>query len=135
MSMRRGLAAIGVLALALFAAMAPAAAQNTGVRFVLDFLLQGQQSPFVLGRERGYYAAQKIELWRLQKGDGPMPSIEGGELPVANEEPLKRELADFIAAIRERRAPVVTGAEGRRALSLAQQIANKMSGARAPGSS
>src|SRR5262252_7903914 len=40
------------------------------------------------------YAAQKVEVWRLVKG----PSIEGGELPVANEEPLKRELVDFIAA-------------------------------------
>ena len=26
------------------------------------------------------YAAQKIELWRLVKGAGPMPSIEGGEV-------------------------------------------------------
>src|SRR5688572_3360850 len=30
------------------------------------------------------YAAQKLEVWRLVKGSGPMPSIEGGELPVTN---------------------------------------------------
>ena len=72
------------------------------------------------------YAAQKVELWRLVKGAGPMPSIEGGEVPVANEEPLKRELADFVDAVVSRRAPLVTGEHGRRALALAQQITDKM---------
>ena len=28
------------------------------------------------------YAAQKVEMWRLVKGAGPMPSIEGGDMPV-----------------------------------------------------
>jgi predicted dehydrogenase len=72
------------------------------------------------------YAAQKIEVWRLVKGEGPMPSIDGGEVPVANEEPLKRELEDFVDAIVSRRPPLVTGEEGRRALALAQQITDKM---------
>jgi predicted dehydrogenase len=39
-----------------------------------------------------------------------------------NEEPLKRELADFVDASSRARAPV-TGEAGRRALALAQQIA------------
>ena len=65
------------------------------------------------------YAAQKVEMWRLVKGDGPMPSIEGGELPVVNEEPLKRELEDFVDAVVSRRPPLVTGEQGRRALALA----------------
>jgi predicted dehydrogenase len=72
------------------------------------------------------YAAQKVEMWRLVKGAGPMPSIDGGELPVQNEEPLKRELEDFVDAVRGGRPPLVTGDEGRRALALAQQIADKM---------
>jgi predicted dehydrogenase len=71
------------------------------------------------------YAAQKVERWRLHHGKG-LPSIEGGELPVVNEEPLQRELADFVAAIRSSRSPLVTGADGRRALALAQQIADRM---------
>ena len=58
------------------------------------------------------YAAQKVEVWRLVKGAGPMPSIEGGELPVTNEEPLKRELADFVDAVQSKRAPLVDGAAG-----------------------
>jgi predicted dehydrogenase len=73
------------------------------------------------------YALQKIEAYRLVKGSGPMPSIEGGDVPVANEEPLKRELADFVEAIAMRRAPRVDAAQGRRALALAQQITDRMS--------
>jgi predicted dehydrogenase len=72
------------------------------------------------------YAAQKVEVWRLTKGAGPMPSIEGGEMPVVNEEPLKRELADFVDAVRHRRAPVVDGLQGRKALDLATQITRRM---------
>jgi predicted dehydrogenase len=72
------------------------------------------------------YAAQKVEVWRLTKNDGAMPSIQGGELPVTNEEPLKRELADFVAAVRDRRAPLVDGVQGRRALELATRITSRM---------
>ncbi|MGE5244579.1 MAG: Gfo/Idh/MocA family oxidoreductase [Betaproteobacteria bacterium] len=72
------------------------------------------------------YAAQKLEVWRLVKGSGPMPSIEGGDVPVASEEPLRRELADFVEAARTRRAPAVTGEDGRRALALATEITEKM---------
>ncbi|OLC48473.1 MAG: hypothetical protein AUH43_09445 [Acidobacteria bacterium 13_1_40CM_65_14] len=83
------------------------------------------------------YATQKVELWRLTKGDGPldsargrpMPSIAGGEVAVVNEEPLARELADFADAVVSKRAPAVTGADGRRALALAQQITDRMSAA------
>jgi predicted dehydrogenase len=73
------------------------------------------------------YAAQKVEGWRPVKGSGPMPSIQGGELPVVNEEPLVRELTDFVDAVRNNRPPRVDGVQGRRALALAQQIADKMS--------
>ena len=72
------------------------------------------------------YAAQKVELWRLVTGKNGEPSIEGGDVDVTNEEPLKRELADFVDAIVSRRAPVVTGQEGRRALALAEAIAARM---------
>jgi predicted dehydrogenase len=73
------------------------------------------------------YATQKVEVYRLVSGGGPTPSIEGGEIAVPNEEPLKRELADFVDAVARRRAPIVTGEAGRRALALAQQIVDKMS--------
>jgi predicted dehydrogenase len=83
------------------------------------------------------YAAQKVEVWQLVTGEGPAPfggaqgrpSIHGGEIPVVNEEPLKRELADFVDAVVSRRAPVVTGEAGRRALALAREITDKIQAA------
>ena len=75
------------------------------------------------------YALQKLETYRLVKGAAETPSIEGGEVPVANQEPLERELADFVEAIAVRRAPRVDGVQGRRALALAQQITDRMTAA------
>jgi predicted dehydrogenase len=72
------------------------------------------------------YAAQEVEGYRLVRRDGQRPDIQGGQLPVTREEPLKRELEDFIAAVRTRRPPLVTGEDGVRALRLAQTIAEKI---------
>ena len=74
------------------------------------------------------YAAQEVEMYRLRREDSARPVIEGGKLDVPREEPLKRELADFVSAVRNRRSPVVTGQDGRRALALAQQITERMGG-------
>jgi predicted dehydrogenase len=79
------------------------------------------------------YAAQKVDLWRVRQQAGAAPSIEGGELPVVNEEPLARELADFIDAIAAKRAPMVAGGDGRRALAVAQAIADRIAGIRESG--
>jgi predicted dehydrogenase len=76
------------------------------------------------------YASQEAEVWRLVPRRGQAPAIEGGKLEIAREEPLKRELADFIAAIRERRAPAVTGEQGRAALALAERVVEAMEMAR-----
>jgi predicted dehydrogenase len=72
------------------------------------------------------YASQEVERWRLVKTNGKMPVIDGGRLDVAHEEPLKRELADFVAAVRDKRTPAVAGADGVRALELAQRITDEM---------
>ena len=72
------------------------------------------------------YASQELEIWRLVRPKAGMPSIEGGRQPVPNDEPLRRELEDFVEAVRHGRAPGVTGEEGRRALALAQQISEQM---------
>ena len=75
------------------------------------------------------YAAQEVEGWRLVRGDGARPNIEGGPIPVERDEPLRRELADFVAAARNKTAPLVDGDAGRRALELATRIADKMESA------
>ncbi len=72
------------------------------------------------------YAAQEVEGWKLVRREGQRPAIEGGPLPVARDEPLRRELADFIGAVREKRAPLVDGEAGRRALALATRVADRM---------
>jgi predicted dehydrogenase len=72
------------------------------------------------------YAAQELEVWRLVRPASGLPAIEGGIVPVTNEEPLKRELQDFVDAVRDRRPPKVTGEDGRRALALAAQITERM---------
>jgi len=69
------------------------------------------------------YGAQELESWRLRPRPGERPAIEGGAVEVAKDEPLKRELEDFVAAVRDRRAPGVTGEDGLRALVLATKVA------------
>jgi predicted dehydrogenase len=75
------------------------------------------------------YAAQEVEGWRLVRRPGSKPVIEGGPLRVQRDEPLRRELADFVGAARARSAPLVDGEAGRRALALATRIAEKMESA------
>jgi predicted dehydrogenase len=72
------------------------------------------------------YAAQEVEAWRLVRHEGRPPAIEGGKMEVEREEPLARELQDFVQAIRTRRPPRVTGEQGRKALALASEIAAQM---------
>ncbi len=72
------------------------------------------------------YRAQEVESWRLVPQAAGMPRIDGGKLDVQRDEPLKRELSDFVAAVRERRAPGVTGAQGRAALVLAHEIVSQL---------
>jgi predicted dehydrogenase len=72
------------------------------------------------------YAAQEVEGWRLVRGDGPRPSIQGGPIPVERDEPLRLELADFVNSARGKTRPVVDGDAGRRALELATRVAEKM---------
>ena len=71
------------------------------------------------------FASQEVEVYRLVRGEG-RPAIEGGKLEVASDEPLRRELADFVDAVRAKRAPGVTAQAGRDALALATRIAEAM---------
>jgi len=68
------------------------------------------------------YKAQEVEVWGLQPQAEGLPRIGGGKLDVLRDEPLRRELADFVAAVRDRRPAGVPGERGREALALATQI-------------
>ena len=70
-------------------------------------------------------AAQEAEVYRLVPGDG-RPRIAGGPLSVERDEPLRRELADFVAAVRDKRPPRVPASAGRAALALASEVAARI---------
>src|SRR5512133_3250159 len=53
------------------------------------------------------YGAQELEMYQLVHGAGPRPAIEGGKIEVERDEPLKRELADFVRAVTTSGQPLV----------------------------
>jgi predicted dehydrogenase len=72
------------------------------------------------------YGAQDLEVYRLVRKGESRPTIDGGKVPVDHEEPLKREMVDFLGAVRDGRPPLVTADDGRRAVELARRIADRM---------
>jgi predicted dehydrogenase len=74
------------------------------------------------------FASQEVEVYRLVASNG-RPTIHGGKLDVIRDEPLRRELADFVDAARTGRAPGVPAQAGRAALALAAKIADAMEAA------
>ena len=74
-------------------------------------------------------AAQEVEAWYVERRNGGQPKITGGRVDVPRDEPLRRELADFVRAVQRGEPPGVTGEDGRRALALAERIAGGMQAA------
>ena len=70
--------------------------------------------------------AKEAEVYRLVRHADRRPAIEGGKIVVADGEPLRNELQDFVDAVRTRRPPLVGGADGRRAVALAAAITERM---------
>ncbi|KAF0247572.1 MAG: putative dehydrogenase-like protein [bacterium] len=54
------------------------------------------------------------------------PVIEAGLLPVVTDEPLRAELAAFVASVKHSQPPLVTGQDGRNALALALDVSEKI---------
>ena len=67
------------------------------------------------------YTRQDVTRIRVV-GEGSEPAIDFEKLPTEPEEPLKAELRSFLACVRERKAPLVDGEAGRRALDLAERV-------------
>jgi predicted dehydrogenase len=74
------------------------------------------------------YADQSVIMCRLvpAASGAARPEIVARPLEVARREPLAAELESFVAAVRHHRAPVVSGAEGRRALALALDVLSRI---------
>ncbi len=103
------------------------------------------------GAETSYisldYRAQEGFIYRLARSDEPESSLLkkliaakdssivsefGGKrivrepVPITKEEPLKLELAAFVACVRERQAPRVSGAQAKAALDVAFEITRQI---------
>jgi predicted dehydrogenase len=77
------------------------------------------------------FAAREAQVYRLVEGGGG-PDIRVERTAAPEEEPLRRQLAAFVRAVREGGVPAVSGADGRRALALARDIIDRMA-AEGPG--
>jgi len=74
------------------------------------------------------YADQQVAMCRLvppASGVG-RPEIVAQPLEVVKREPLLAEIEAFVAAVRHRQSPVVSGADGRRALALAIEVLTRI---------
>ncbi|HLA79628.1 MAG TPA: Gfo/Idh/MocA family oxidoreductase [Vicinamibacteria bacterium] len=71
------------------------------------------------------FSAREAQVYRLLEVEG-RPDIAVGKGGAPEEEPLQRQLAGFLEAVRTRGRPVVSGADGRRALALAHAILARM---------
>ena len=67
------------------------------------------------------FTRQDVLRVRVQPGE-PQPEIGFEKLPTTPVEPLRAELSSFLECVRTRRAPVVDGVAGRRALELADRV-------------
>jgi predicted dehydrogenase len=77
------------------------------------------------------YDQRTVRICRraLPARPGALPSIEAEEHDAGEGDPLRDEIAAFLAAVEARSAPVVSGREGLRALELAERIADSLEGA------
>jgi predicted dehydrogenase len=78
------------------------------------------------------FTAREARVYRLRESPAG-PEIDVQRTAAPDEEPLGRQLAGFVRAVREGSAPAVSGADGRRALALALGILAAMSENRQAG--
>lgn len=77
------------------------------------------------------YSAQEVVVYRkkpgpVAPGSNPMEHISVEPLPVEKDDPLKLEVASFVACVREGRPPVVSGEDGVNAVKLAERIQERI---------
>ncbi|MGH9769346.1 MAG: Gfo/Idh/MocA family oxidoreductase [Blastocatellia bacterium] len=74
------------------------------------------------------YTEQQVAMLRLTPptAAGALPEISSLGLPIEKREPLLAEIESFLAAVQSRTTPLVSGAEGRRALALATNVLEKI---------
>ncbi len=72
------------------------------------------------------FTAREAQVYRLEADESGRPRIATERRGAPEEEPLRRQIESFAEAVRGRSTPVVSGADGRRALALAHKILERM---------
>ncbi len=74
------------------------------------------------------FAEQQVAMLKLTppKSSGALPEISAIGLQIEKREPLLAEIESFITAVQSRTPPVVSGADGRRALAIAMDVLEKI---------
>lgn len=72
------------------------------------------------------YQKQEAVSYRLLRTPGAAPEIFREDLEVVSDEPLRRELEDFLKAVATGCSPKVTGEDGLKALALALEVVSAM---------
>ncbi len=72
------------------------------------------------------YQKQEAISYRLVRPPGAPPEIRRDDLEVVQDEPLRRELEDFLHAVATGGSPKVNGEEGLKALALALEVVRAM---------
>jgi predicted dehydrogenase len=75
------------------------------------------------------FDAREAQVYRLAATPEGRPDIRVERSGARDEEPLRRQLAAFVDAVRGRTEPVVSGRDGRRALGLALTILDRIASA------
>jgi predicted dehydrogenase len=80
------------------------------------------------------YGRQDVLVFTVDpRGTNPVPGLPDSQIkiakpPVVAEEPLRAEIKAFLAAVRSRTTPLVSLADGRRALAVALEILSEIQG-------
>jgi predicted dehydrogenase len=72
------------------------------------------------------FAARSAQVYRLVQSPDGKPEIAVRSVSAPDVEPLRRQLESFVESARTGRRPVVSGADGRRALALAHVVLSRM---------
>ncbi len=75
------------------------------------------------------FAAREAQVYRLEADPQGRPRIATESRGAPDEEPLRLQIEAFAEAVRKRSTPLVSGADGRRALALAHAILRRMADA------
>ena len=72
------------------------------------------------------FAAREAQVYRLVQSADGSPDIAVERTAAPESEPLRRQIEAFLESVQARSAPVVSAADGRRALALAHAILERM---------